>query len=642
MHILRNIRAALLISISVLLVSATAYADTGLIKNIDVVDTWKNNYNASNWIELANVRAGISMYGDVEVPIKTLSKSLLGADFIQTAYGSQSFLGQVLATFSLTHNAFVYIAHARSIQVKPAWLKSYTKTTYTITNTDGEVFDIYSRRYNTGATVTLGNNGDTDAAMYMVIVKSVGGMPVMQKPQGKVFDAAKYGAVGDNKTINTKSLQTAIDACTAAGGGSVYIHGGIFMTGTLIMKDNVTLFVEAGSVLRGSQKPGDYPEIIPSLPSYRRTESLQLIYAEKAKNIGITGGGIIDGYSLGNNRPWSNKLTYKRPRLIRMFECKGINVTHITLMRTVYWTQYYEGCEDFKEDNVRVHCYTGMDNQDGIDISGCKNVQLSNYYVISGDDAVCIKAMSMKPTENLNIYNIFVRYSNCHGVKIGTETHGPVKHVRVKNVTVVNARYGNGIEAADGSTVEDVVYEDFKIGVCSSPIFLTLTQRGRVFEGGPAVAPISKMKDIVLRNITNTDITSDDSHSGSGLSSIFVGLPGQNIENVRIENCNLLYIGGRKNPDLANYNPAEAPKAYPEFNLIGIGPAYGLYFRHVRGVTVANTRVRYKYIDARPAIVLDDVKDYALTNVSAESSPMTAPYLIWHKQDGQLKSKTKK
>lgn len=613
-----------------------AYADTGLIRDVDVTDTWKYNFNASHWIEQGNIHAGIPMYGEADIAIRTLSKELAGADWIQTAYGSKAFTGGVIATFTLAHDAAIYIAHAKTITVKPAWLKAFAKTNYTLVNAHNDKFEVYSRKYRRGDTVKLGANGSTTQSMYIVLAKPTGTLPVKTTPPGKVFDAAKYGAVGDGKTINTQPLQAAIDACNAAGGGSVYIHNGVFMTGSLVLKDNVTLYVEAGAVLRGSHRPEDYPEHRPSLPSYRSHEAFQLIYAEKAKNIRITGGGVIDGNSQGNGQPWSNKLDeISRPRLIRMSECKDVRVDHITLIRSVCWTQYYEGCENLKENDIHIRCYTGQDNQDGIDISGCKNVEVSNYHAITGDDGICIKSMSMKTNENLYIHDIFIRYSNCHAIKIGTETHGDVRHVRVNNV-VASARYGTAVESVDGATVEDVIYDGIVLKDCGVPIFIRLGQRGRVFKGGPEVAATSKMRNITIRNLTNTGINYVDTRDGPGVGSVISGLPGQEIENLTIENCNFLYYGSLRDPTLVNREIPENPAMYPEFNLLGICPTYGLFTRHVRGLTYKNIRVNCKYIDARPGIILDDVKGYTLSAVKTESFPITKPYPIWHKQDGQL------
>jgi hypothetical protein len=616
----------------------TAMADTRLIKNLDLWDVWTYNYNASHWIEQGNLQKGASMYGEANISITSLPGFLAGADWIQTAYGSKNFTDKTIATFQLIADAEVFIAHNKKIISKPTWLKDFRKVEGTIQNEAGEVFEIYKKQFRKNDTVRLGANGNTEASMYIVIVKPTGQIPGLQKPKGKLFDVLKYGAVGDNKTINTVAIQKAIDECSASGGGSVYIHNGIFVTGTIELKDNVTLFVEAGSILRGSSDRADYPQKICSFNFFRANEHFQLIYADKKNNVGITGGGIIDGFSHGDGWPWKGKSNeWERPRLIRMVECTNVKTENITLIRSANWTQLYEGCDDVSVVDLRVRCYTGQHNQDGIDISSCNRVVVKNFYAICGDDAICLKAMSTKNTENIYVENVLARYANCNLVKIGTETHGAVKNIHVKKV-VGDTRYGIAIEAVDGSDIDGVTYEDFLITNCSTPLFIRLGDRGRTYEGGPPKR-IGSMKNITIRNITNTGITYVDARNGPGVGSAIGGLPDRKIENLLIENCNFLYYGSIQDTAFVYQNPPENRDKYPEFNIYGTCPAYGLYARHVSNLTIRNVKIKVKHLDVRPAIVLDDVDNYHLSKLACEQFQITEPFVIWHKQNGDL-SKT--
>jgi hypothetical protein len=613
-------------------VTSTAFADTGLIKNLDTWDVWTYNYNASHWIEQGNLQPGLDMYGEIAIPIKTIPENLKGADWIQTAYGSKNFTNTIIATFQLSGNAEVYIAHNKKILAKPSWLKAYTKAAGVIVNAEGDVYELYKKTFNKGDSVKLGNNGSTQEKMYIVIVKPTGKASAINKPSGKIFDVLQYGAIGDNKTLNTKAIQKTIDECSAAGGGSVYIHNGIFVSGTLVLKDNVHLFVEAGSILRASANHADYPAIRCSFKYYRGNEDFQFIYAERINNIRISGGGIIDGFSHGDNWPWKGRNNeFERPRLIRMVECKNVDVHDISLIRSANWTQLYEGCDNVSLTNVRVRAYTGQNNEDGVDISSCNGFTIKNYYAITGDDGICLKAMSLKKTENVFVDGFIGRYINCNIVKIGTETHGDVQNIHVKNV-IGNTRYGAAVEAVDGSNIDGVIYENFLLTSCGSPLVIRLGDRGRTYEGGPKKAPIGSIKNVVIRNISNTDIGYVETKGGPGVGSPIGGLLDKKIENVLIENCNFLFYGSVQDTAFVYQNVPENREKYPEFNIYGTCPAYGLYFRHVKDVTVRNTSIRVKNLDVRPAVVLEDVANYKFTNLQCEQLPITEPSAIWDKQ----------
>jgi len=616
-----------------------ASADTRMIKHLDIFDVWKYNYNSSHWLEQGNLQIGSQMFGEEKITITQLPTLLKGVDWIQTSYGSKNFKGGTAATFQLTGDAEVFIIHASDIVAKPAWLKGYIKTNGIVVNNRNNRFDILVKQFKKGDTVRLGSNGNTDMSMYIVAVKPIGKIPVLPQPKGKVFDVLNYGAKGDNKTMNTVFIQKAIDDCAAAGGGSVFVHNGIFMTGMLVLKTKVELFVQAGSILRGSPKLSDYPKLTVKLATSNKQKNYQLIFAEESNNITITGGGIIDGYSLSAGWPYPPSMDIPdRPRVMRMSDCKNVTVNNISILRSAYHTLYYEGCDSLRIDNIRIRTYTGQHNLDALDISGCSNAEISNFYSISGDDAICFKGNSARIADNVYVHDILVRHSNCHAVKIGTGIMGLLKNVLVKNVEA-NARYGAAIESVDGGNVENIVYENFHFSECGVPIFIRLGQRGKSFPGNPDSGALSRMSNITIRNISNDGIGYVDTRGGPGVGSVISGIPGQYIKNLTIENCDFLYYGSLKDPALVYRDIPEKETDYPEFDVLGICPAYGLYARHVKNVTYKNVRLRLLNLDVRPAIVMDDVQGYTLSNINAESFTITEPSPIWHKQDGKLSPK---
>ena len=609
------------------------YADTQSITELDLRDIYTYNYNASHWVEQGNLQEGCSMYGEIERPITHLPGLLKGADFIQTAYGSKNFKGDVIASFRLTVDADVFVMLHSAVGHRPAWLADYAETGEEVL-VGNDRFRVLEKHFVKGTEVMLGANGNANALMYAVAVKATMSL-VKKMPEGKILDICEYGAVGDNVTVNTQALQKAIDACSKVKNGVVYIHDGVYLSGTLELKDNVTLYVEKGAILRGSQNHADYPRFTSKLPSFRSNEDFQFLFAEGRKNIRIIGGGIIDGNSLYNGFPWKGKGNeHERPRLIRMVQCQKVSLEGVTLIRSANWTQYYEACEDLSIIDCRARCYTGTHNQDGMDISGCKNVVIRNFNGLCGDDVVCLKSLSMAVGENILIDGVRSRYANCHLLKIGTETHGGIKNLVARNIEGT-ARYGIAIECVDGAQMENITYENILLHNCATPLFIRLGNRGRTFEGGPNPAPQGRLKDVIIRNVRNTGIGYVEVRNGPGVGSAIGGLASQNIENLTIENCDLLYFGSLMDKDFVTRDIPENEDKYPEFNIYGTCPAYGLYFRHINGLKCKNLNIRVQHTDIRPAVIFEDVKNLEVTDVQGESFPFTTPSVIWNKDNNK-------
>lgn len=620
-----------------LVLCVEAIADTRTIRRLDVSDVTKYVYNVSHWIEQADLREGESMYGEEQIPITFLSEGLKGLDWIQTSYFSRMSEREELARFFVKCDADILVAHNRGIAAKPQWLSGWKKTGETVRNAVGDEFDVFSRHFAKDETVILGPNGDKSKNMYIVAVRPTGPLPQKQKISGYVVDVRSLGAVGDGRTVNTAAIQAAIDKCSAnRKGGTVLIDGGIYVSGTLELKSGVTLHIEEGSILRGSPDTSDFPPFRANIPSFRGKEDFQFIYACGAKNIGITGGGIIDGYSLYEGYPWKGRNNeHERARLIRMFGCENVNVKHITLIRSANWTQYYESCRNMNFEQIIVRCYTGTNNQDGIDLSGCSDVVVKDFLGVCGDDVICLKALSMTPAKNIYVENVRSRYANCNIVKIGTETHGDISNVHVRDVEGWT-RYSIAVEAVDGSNIDGVIYEDVRLHGCASPFVVRLGSRGRTFEGGPDPAPLGSIKNVTFRNIRNDDVFWVEKKTGPGVAAVIGGLPERKIENVTIEDCDILLYGSICDKDYIYRDVPENEKKYPEFDCFGITPAYGVYVRHADNVTLRNVKIRMKNYDIRPAVVLEDADGYELSGIDCETTLRTEPAPLWDKAKGPV------
>ncbi len=220
-----------------------------------------------------------------------------------------------------------------------------------------------------------------------------------------VYNVCDYGAKGDGETLDTAAIQHAIDDCAASGGGTVYLQGGAFLSGTLVLKSNVTMHIEAGATLLGSRDMRQYPDITPRIPYlYTPRFTKYMIYAENAENISLAGRGTIDGQGEFYTNPNGDKL---RPYILRFAECRNVRVSGITFLNSARWLSHYLACEDVVIDGIKIHSRVRA-NRDGIDIDSCRWVRISNCHIYTGDDAIVLKATAHRKCEHVTITNCII------------------------------------------------------------------------------------------------------------------------------------------------------------------------------------------------------------------------------------------
>lgn len=377
------------------------------------------------------------------------------------------------------------------------------------------------------------------------------------------YNALQQGAVGDGRTLNTKSLQSAIDALHEKGGGQLYFPAGRYLTGSLQLKSNVTLYLEKEAVLLGSTSPYDYPGFSTEKELKVNNDHFDqaLIYVEGAENIDITGEGCIDGQgrelaltidSLHHTGELVDKHynTYRkrpntRPKLLFMRNCRKVELRKTNFRSGAAWGLSFSLCADLTIDSLHVENRAYWNN-DGIDISDCKEVRISNCFINSADDGICLKS------HNRGAWNDRVSISNCHiissasAIKFGTESLGGFKNVTIDNIRIKDTfRSAIAIESVDGAEIENVKLENIEI-VCP----------GRATRG-MAYMSVSRLKDV-----------------------------------------------------------PENEKGYPEFTMFEELPSWGFYVRHVKGIQMHNVKLRLQEDDFRPTFVFDRVSNVRLSGIS--------------------------
>ncbi|MFN0170304.1 MAG: glycoside hydrolase family 28 protein [Bryobacteraceae bacterium] len=415
------------------------------------------------------------------------------------------------------------------------------------------------------------------------------------------LDVVEQGASGDGRTLNTKPLQAAIDACAARGGGVVYFPPGRYVSGTLILRSNVRLYLEAGATLLGSTRLSDYPSMIPAFRSYtdNYTEK-SLIYAEKVENITIEGRGAIDGQGAAFPGPYK-----VRPYLIRVISCRNIAMADITLRDSPMWLQHYLDCDGVSIRGITVHNWANR-NGDGIDIDCCDRVRISDCDFSSLDDAITLKSTAGRPCRHVVVTNCVVT-SGCNAIKLGTESNGGFENIVISNCAIYDTRLaGIALEIVDGGTLDRVTVSNITMNTVGAPVFVRLGDRARPFLKGGAPQPVGRLRNVQIRGVQAT-------HAGPVGCSI-TGLPGHVVEDISLEDIRLRFAGGGTEADSARDVPENA-QGYPEFKMFGTLPAYALYCRHVQGLRLRDLDVRCDARDDRPALVCDDVEDLDTFNL---------------------------
>jgi len=304
---------------------------------------------------------------------------------------------------------------------------------------------------------------------------------------------------------DTAVIQTAIDRCHAAGGGEVRLLSGTFVSGTLYLRSNVRLHIEAGAILRASPRIADYG----TNTHYNRyvNETAMdrcFIYAEDAENIALGGDGMIDG----NAEAFPNAGDIHRPMMIRMLRCRNVHLESLCLYNAAAWTTAIL-------DSMNIWC-CGLDicnekryNGDGLDFDGSRNIYITDCKIVGTDDNLCLQSSSVNyPMRNVHITNCEFT-SLCAGIRIGLKSLGEIADVVISNCTFVNVwREGIKIECTEGGTIRNIVANGIVMRNVSRPVFIILNNRLAAVGssiGLNEMPEIGVMSDIAINNLTIYD-----------------------------------------------------------------------------------------------------------------------------------------
>jgi hypothetical protein len=425
--------------------------------------------------------------------------------------------------------------------------------------------------------------------------------------------------VGDGSHKDTAAIQKTVDSANAAGGGTVYFPPGKYLSGTILLKNSVTLHIDRGAVLLGSTDGADFPPLECSFRSYTdRYVHQALIYGEGLHDVGIEGRGTIDG----QGEAFEGLPYRERPYVIRLVSCRNVSVETITLRNSPMWMQHYLDCDNVSARGIQVYNHCNANN-DMIDIDCCRDVRISDCVSDTDDDGLTLKSTADRPCENVVVTNCILA-SHCNAVKMGTESNGGFKNIAIANCAIrqsvddtpkAGRREGIAaiaLEIVDGGTLDQVTISNIAITGVSVPLFVRLGNRARPFKEDMPKPGVGALRNVILSNIVAT---------GAGPTGCSIsGLPGHPVDNITLSDISISFSGGGTQEDAKRVAP-ELPEKYPEGTMFGTLPSYGLFCRHVKGLTLRNVQFRKESDDLRPALMCDDVTGLDIDGFDAWASP---------------------
>ena len=453
------------------------------------------------------------------------------------------------------------------------------------------------------------------------------------------FNVRDFGAVGDGTHLDSPAIDKAIAAAARAGGGTVLVPAGTYLSGSIHLQSNIHLLIDAGATVLGAPQ---------SLKAYDPAEPFagkawqdgghtffhnSLIWGENLTNVTISGHGTINGgglerassildhmagYALPASQPKSPDDLRIGDKSICLKLCRNVLIRDVTIFHGGWFAILVTGCDNMTIDNVTIDT-----DRDGMDLDCCRNTVVSNCHVNSPyDDGICPKSSyglgKLRITENLAIVNcqvsgfqegtlldgtmIPLTRGGTGRIKFGTESSGGFRNCTVANCTFRSC-HGLALEEVDGGILENIAINNITMmDVRDYAIYITAGKRNRT----PDVATNSR-----VRNVSISNVIADGVSKMSGIQ--IMGLPEQPLEGIRLENIRLISKGGGTAADAALV-PKELGTGYPEPGKMGTLPAYGVFARHVHDLELANINVSFATNDLRPAAAFADINGLEIDN----------------------------
>ncbi|KAL3533863.1 hypothetical protein ACH5RR_007384 [Cinchona calisaya] len=416
---------------------------------------------------------------------------------------------------------------------------------------------------------------------------------IIQQPPLSI-SVKDFGAIGNGIDYDTLPIQSAINACSSAASARkppspchVKFPPGKYLTATVHLKSRVILNIHKDATVLGGTNIQDYP---------KEQERWYVVLAEGEDDVGITGGGEINGQGLKFVNKFDKRKNVMvswnktgaclgdecRPRLVGFLGCRNVRIWDVNLIEPAYWCLHIVRSQNTIVEDVKIQGNFNSPNNDGMDIEDSNNTFINRCNINTGDDAICPKT-STGPVYNLTATNCWIR-TKSSAIKLGSASWYDFKGLLFDNITIFESHRGLGFQIRDGGNVSDIIFSNIKISTRyydplwwgrGEPIYVTSCPRDQNSKEGS----ISNIKFI---NITAT------SENGIFLS----GSKGGILSNLEFVNINLTYrrwtnyAGG-----LLDYRPGCQ-------GLVKHSTA-GLMMEHIDGLDVENVKMKWSEDNSR-------------------------------------------
>ncbi len=402
-----------------------------------------------------------------------------------------------------------------------------------------------------------------------------------------LFNITEFGAVPDGKMLCTDAFRQAVEKCKVAGGGTVYVPAGRFLTGPIHLKSNTNLHLDAGAVILFSQDINDFP-VVESRWEGEETEVYSpLIYGKKVENVSVTGFGTLDG----QGEAWwkshkERKLVYPRPRFVCFEDSERVLIEGVRIVNSPAWTINPIRCNNVTVNKITIKNPADSPNTDGINPDSCGNVHLSNCHVDVGDDCVTLKSgveygKYKIPCENITVTNCTMVHGH-GGVVIGSEMSGSVRNVVISNCVFEGTDRGIRVKSrrGRGGVVEDIRVNNIIMKKVMCPLVMNLYYF--CGKGGKENIVSDKRPHPVndgtpaFRRISLSNVTAREAGACAGF---FYGLPEMPIEDVSFDNVSV-HMAEEAKPD----TPAMMDYLEPM-------QGKGIFCRYMKNAVFNNVRI---------------------------------------------------